>query len=160
MAVTDHDEIRNLLSLAACGDLDAADENRVAAHVARCGDCAAELELWRTVAGALRRMPTPQPSAGVIARVQAMAQAELAAQAEQRADQVNLVFLLLFAWALTLSGWLIVRLLTGGLAGWLELFGARAWTWMTGYALLGWLASSLIAVILLGQHYRNARRMV
>lgn len=89
-----------------------------------------------------------------------MAQAELAAQAEQRADQVNLVFLLLFAWALTLSGWLIVRLLTGGLAGWLELFGARAWTWMTGYALLGWLASSLIAVILLGQHYRNARRMV
>ena len=160
MAVTDHDEIRGMLALAASGDLDAAEENRVAAHVARCGDCAAELERWRTVVGELRRLPTPQPSAGAIARARAAAQAELAVQAEQRADQVNLVFLLLFAWALTLSGWLIVRLLTGGLAGWLELLGARVWTWMAGYALLGWLASSLIAVILLGQQHRNARRMV
>lgn len=158
--MTDHDAIHGLLSLAASDDLDAAEENRVAAHVARCAECAAELERWSGVLGDLRRLPTPQPSAAAVMQARAMAQAELASQIDQRADQVNLVFLLLFGWALTLSGWLIVRLLAGGLAGWLELFGGRAWTWMAGYALLGWLASSVVAVILIGQQHRNARRMV
>lgn len=157
--MNEHEEIRQLLSLAAAGDLDNADARRVESHLAGCTACAAELEHWRGIVGDLRRLPTPQPSAALLTRVRAMAEAEILAQAEQRSHQVNLVFLLLFAWALTLSVWLVFRLMTGGLFAWVQLFGGRLWVWMAGYTLLGWLTSSIAAVILLGMRQRSARRM-
>ena len=157
--MSEHGEIRELLSLAAAGDLDVAEERRVQAHVAGCEACAAELERWRGVVGDLRRLPTPQPSPGLVARVRVLAEAELVTESEQRSQQVNMVFLLLFAWALTLSGWVVLRVVSGGMLAWLDLFGGRLWVWMAGYALLGWLGSSFAAVILMGWKQRSARRM-
>jgi len=41
--MSEHEEIRSLLSLAAAGVLGEKEEQRVAVHVARCPECAAEL---------------------------------------------------------------------------------------------------------------------
>ena len=43
-AANEHEKIRFLLSLAASGALDSADEVSVASHVRNCPECAAELE--------------------------------------------------------------------------------------------------------------------
>jgi len=158
--MSEHQQIRALLALAAAGALDAAESRRVESHVAGCAACAAELEDLRVLSGALRALPTPQPAPNVVARTRALAEAELASRAEQRSEQLNLVFLLLFAWTLALAGWMVFRLFGGGLMDWLQMFGGRTWVWLAVYAGLGWLASSMIAVILIGQQQRSARRMV
>ena len=53
-AANEHDKIRSLLSLAASGALDSADELNVENHVWNCPECAAQLAEWRALAGGLQ----------------------------------------------------------------------------------------------------------
>ena len=75
-----NDELRDLLPAYAHGRLDAGDQSRVAAHVASCAACAAEIEIIRAARTSFSRVPTvdtgrivaslPAPSARPALRVE------------------------------------------------------------------------------------------
>ncbi len=155
--MSEHEEIWNLLSLAAAGVLEETEEQRVAVHVARCTECAAELEGWQALAGGLRRLPTPQAPAALVERVRARATAELAVQAEERFTYHVLAFLALFSWGIVLASWPIVRLVTQEVFGWLHL--QQIWLGLAAYMVLGWLATA-VAAGFLASYQRAARRAV
>ena len=71
--MNEHDAMRELLSLAAAGALDAAEQAKLGGHLAGCPACAAELDAWRELAGSLKRLPTPQAPLGLVERVRTLA---------------------------------------------------------------------------------------
>jgi anti-sigma factor RsiW len=146
--MNDHDAIRRMLALAAAGALEPDEERRVAAHVQSCASCAAELEEWQIVAGGLRRLPTPQPPASLVERARARAEARLAEEAEYRLHRGVMVFLVFFAWALTLMSWPLVRLVSGGLLGLLDPRLNQAWVGFAAFTTFVWLGGGTAAVLL------------
>jgi len=146
--MSEHETVRELLSLAIAGALDASDEQRVQQHLRGCGTCAAEFELLQGVANALRRLPTPQASASLVERTRARVEWQLAAEAENRWNRRVLVFLILFAWTLVLASWPVVRLLSSGLLGWFEPGFGRTWLSLAGYTALLWLTGGVAAATL------------
>lgn len=141
--MSEHEEIQNLLSLAAAGVLEEAEEQRVAAHAARCAECAAELEGWQALAGGLRRLPTPQAPAALVERVRVRAAAELAAHAQPQPFPAVAACAVLAAWMLAVMSWPAVR--------WFGQFFFRVelnWSWMVGSASLAWLCAGLIGIAL------------
>lgn len=157
--MTEHDEIRELLVLAAACALEPAEQLRLEQHLIGCAACAAEWEQWRELAGALRRLPTPQPPPALVERVRARAEAELAREAEGRWNRAVMAFLVLFAWTVTLASWPLVRLLGGSVLAWLGMPATQAWLWLGSYTVLAWVTAG-VAAALLGLRYRSARRTV
>ena len=155
--MNEHAKFRQQLPLAAADALDASEQRELEEHLRGCAACAAELERWSDLAGALRRMPTPQPSPLVVERARAQAEAELAARAEERWNYQVLVFLLLFSWTVALASWPIVRLLSEGMFGWLNL--QHTWLGLVAYTVLGWMGAA-VAAGFLGWRQRAARRAV
>lgn len=153
--MNEHEEIRNLLSLAAAGVLEETEEQRVAVHASRCPECAAELEGWQALAGGLRRLPTPQAPAALVERVRARAAAELAAQVEERSTHRVLAFLVLFSWVIALASWPIVRFVTQEVLGWFHV--QQIWLGLAAYTVLGWLSAAVMAGFLASKQ-RAARR--
>ena len=132
--MSDHDEMRALLGLAASGDLEAAEQRRVDAHVAACKGCAAELAHWRGLVGELHRLPTVQPSAALLRRVRASATAELAGQVESWWSQAAVACAVLAAWPVAVASWPAVRWLGSllvrvewGWGWWLAVSASLAW---------------------------------
>ena len=151
-----HETIRGMLALAAAGALDDKEARHVEEHTANCAECAAELERWQSLAGALRRVPTPQPSPQLLARVRAKAEWKLARKAEHREDAGVLVFLFLFSWTIVLVTLPIVRLVGAEAISWLEASHGSIGLWLGGYTLVGWLAAGV--AVLFGLRERGARR--
>lgn len=146
--MNDHDAIRQMLALAAAGALEPSEERRVAAHIQSCAGCAAELEEWQVIAGGLRRLPTPQPPASLVERARARAEARLAEEAEYRFHRGVMIFLVFFAWALTLMSWPLVRLVSGGLLGLLDPRLNQAWIGFAAFTTFAWLGGGAAAVLL------------
>lgn len=141
--MSEHEEIRPLLALAAAGVLEESEEQRVAAHVARCSECAAELEGWQALAGGLRMLPTMQAPAALVERVRAIAAAELAAQPESRRNLAAVAGAVMAAWLLAVVTWPAVR--------WLGGFFFRVefnWWWALGSASLAWLCAGVTGIAL------------
>jgi anti-sigma factor RsiW len=155
--MSEHDEIRGLLALAASGALESKEEERVARHLRSCALCSEELEDWRRIASGLRRLPTPQPPRGLVERARAQAEMKLAEESEQRWNRGVMIFLIVFAWAITLVSWPLVRLVTGGLLGMLDPRLNQAWIAFAGFTTLTWLGGGA-AAILLSLHQRRERR--
>ena len=156
--MSEHDAMREHLSLAAAGALDAAEEQRLARHLRECSECAKELEGWQFLAGELRRLPTPQAPAALVERVRAQLAWQLAAEAERRWNARMMIFLVMFAWTVTLASWPVVRLLTSGLAGWLDPSFGHTWIGLAGYTALVWLTGG-VAAATLALRRRRERRM-
>jgi anti-sigma factor RsiW len=156
--MNDHDEIRELLALAVAGGLVPAEEERVARHMRSCTRCAAEFESLRVVADGLRRLPTPQPSRGLVERTRARAEARFAEEAEHRWHRGVMVFVILFAWALTLASWPVFQLISSGLLGMLDSNWNQAWIRFASIATFVWLAGGA-AALLVGLDRRGERRM-
>ena len=155
--MTTHDEIRELLALAAAGALNSDEELELARHLRECTACTAELESWQSLAGSLRRLPTPQPPTGLIERVRAQVEWQFAAEAEQRWNHGVLAFVVLFAWTITLAGWPIFRLLTGDLFGWLSPGFGHTWLGLVGYTVMAWLTGGVAAATLAFTRRRERR---
>lgn len=151
------DEIRELLSLAAAGALDTEAENRVARHVSECASCSAELESWRDLAHGLRRVPTPQPAAGVVERARARAAHALAEEAERRRNRSVLILTIGLAWTMTLASWPVVRFVTDYLQLWLAIRTPETWHVFEGITAAGWLAGVVAAAALAWQQKRERR---
>lgn len=156
--MSDHDEIRNLLALAAAGALDLAEQQRVLGHARTCDECSNELESWQSLATGLRAVPTPQPSPALIQRTRALAEARLEEAAEARWQRNIMIFVVTFAWVLTILSWPLVRFATQGLADVLFPHFNQTWVGIAGSATVVWLTGGTAAV-LLSLRQRRERRL-
>jgi len=154
----EHARIREMLGLYVAGALDAGEESLILKHLGACAECAAELERWQSITGALRGLRTPQPSAALFARTRAAAEARLIEQAEQRHNRTVLVLVVVFSWAVTLAGWPIFRFATGGVLSLLDLQFREMWILFAAFTALTWLAGGSAAVLLSARR-RQERRL-
>ena len=155
--MNEHEKIRKQLPLASAGALDAAEQRQLDEHLRGCAACAAEAERWTELAGALRRLPTPQPSPALVERVRAGSEAVFAATDVEQFNYRLMAFLVLFSWTLVLASWPIVRLLTDGMFGWMNL--QQTWLGLAAYTVLGWMGAG-VAAGFLGWRQRAARRAI
>ncbi len=157
--MSEHERIREWLPLAAADALEAEEQRQLERHLAMCRECAEEWERWRLLVGSLKRLPTPQAPATLVERVRARIEALAAARAEQRVSQRALAWLVLFAWTVTLASWPVVRLISQGMAAWLDIGFVHTWLWLVGYTALSWFAAA-VAAVMLGLRQRPARRVL
>jgi hypothetical protein len=163
MAMSEHDKIRELLALAAAGALTAAEEKQVAEHVRSCVSCSNELDAWRPIASELRRLPTPQPSPWLVQATLARAEAKLTEQAEHDWNRRVMIFVLSFAWLLTIASWPVFHFVSGRFGSLLEpQFShtqfSHTWISFAAFTALGWLAGG-VAAVMLAIRQRGERRL-
>ena len=154
----EHDKLREQLSLAAAGALGADEEQRVLLHAETCAECADELAEWRSLAGGLRRLPTPQPRGEVVERAVARAAMRFAEEAEYRSNRKVLVFLVGFAWILTLASWPVFRMLSAGVLDWLDPRFNQTWVSFAALTCFLW-ATGGVAAVLLARQRQGERRL-
>jgi predicted anti-sigma-YlaC factor YlaD len=155
----EHAAIRELLTLAAAGALDDADERRVEDHLRGCLDCRAELAGWQRLTGALEALPTPQAPLALVERTRSRMERHALLRLERSQNRNLLIWLTVFAWASTLITWPVLQLFGGRLGGFVDL----SWTpagltqaWL-GYSVLAWMSTAIVAV-LLGKRHQQERR--
>jgi anti-sigma factor RsiW len=146
--MSNHDEIRSLLALATAGALDPAEEQRVLDHSRSCADCAKELEALQFIATGLRRLPTLQPSAALIQRTRAVAEARLEQEAEARWQRNVMIFVVTFGWLLAIVSWPLVRVVSGGLLDLLSPNLNQSWISFACVTAVVWLTGGTAAVLL------------
>jgi hypothetical protein len=151
-----HERVREWIALGAAEALERAEDRELAAHLALCADCSAELEQWRDLTAALRRLPTPQAPAALVERVRARMAAHAIAEAEQRGSRWVLFWLVLFAWTTTLAAWPVLRLVSDGTASWLDLRFLHTWYGLTVFTAVSWIAAGTAAAVL-GLRHRQTR---
>jgi anti-sigma factor RsiW len=158
--MSEHDEVRELLALAASGALESKEEERVARHIRSCALCSEQLDNWRLIASGLRRLPTPQPPRGLVERARARAEVRLAEEAERRWNRSVLIFVTVFAWVITLLSWPIFRLVSGWFLSSVDLGPAlnKSWIVFAVFTTLAWVGGGG-AAILLSLHQRRERSL-
>lgn len=155
--MTEHDEIRRLLSLAAAGALDATEDQRVAAHLRACPTCAAELASWQAIETGLRRIPTPQVPADLVARTIARAQMRFAEESDRRSERKMLALMTVFSWVFVALSWPLAQLLGHG---WLSLLGlgfVQGWKNFAVFTASCWIAGAAAAILLAMRRDRERR---
>lgn len=155
--MSEHESIKELLALAACGALDAPEQRHLEEHARECPECRRELEVWSAYSQGLRQLPQPPLPAQLVERTRARVWQARAATADRRWDEMMLGALALFAWTVGLTAWFVVRVFTGGA---LVIMGAnlvRFGTWSAVSTVLVWLTAA-VAALALGKRRRELRR--
>lgn len=155
--MSEHESMQALAALAAAGALDTAEQCRLEEHARECPACRRELEIWSAYAQGLRQIPQPTIPAQLMERTRARLWQERAAAADRRWDELMLGALALFAWTVGLTGWFVVRLVTGGA---LVIMGAnlvRFGTYSAVSTIMVWLTAAVAAMVL-GRRRREPRR--
>ncbi len=155
-AANEHEKIRSLLSLAASGALDSAEEVSVASHVRTCPECAAELEHWQALASRLRRLPTPQLSPVVLQRTVALVREAQSGADERRATLKVLIPLLALSWFSTIFSWPLFKLASSALRVVLGIHVEPDWRVFAFFVVWTWLAAG-VAAAMLSSHQRHRR---
>jgi len=140
--------VTGLLGLAAAGALDPAEAARVEEHLRECAACAAEAAEWRRLADRLARLPSPRPSHALVARTVEAIEERLAEQSERAWNGAALGFAVAFAWTMAVVSWLLLDLLTGGLAVRLDRPVGPTAAWYAAYVVAGWVTAGTAAVLL------------
>lgn len=156
-AMSEHEKIRELLPLAAAGALDAAEESRLAAHLRICQDCAAALSSWQEIQSDLRRIPTPQAPAPLVARTILLAQNQLIEESDRRAERRIIAVVLVFSWIFVAVSWPLAQFLGHG---WMSLVGSgfkESWENFAVFTGLSWLAGAAAAILLAARKQRERR---
>ncbi|MFZ0278654.1 MAG: hypothetical protein WA254_02800 [Candidatus Sulfotelmatobacter sp.] len=156
--MNEHDKIRELLALAAADALTSAEEEQVAEHVRSCIACSNELGPWRPIASELRRLPTPQPSSWLVQATLARAEAKLTEQAEHDWNRCVMIFVVAFAWLLTITSWPVFHFVSGRFASLLEPHFSHPWISFAAFTALEWLAGG-VAAVMLAIRQRGERRL-
>jgi len=150
-----HDDIRDLLSLAAAGALDAAEQRQVEEHLRQCSSCRAELESWQRLTGALEALPTPQAPLGLVERTRRQMENQLAIRGEQRTKRSLFAWLIVVGWTTTFLTWPLFHW-GSNLAGILDISVSETGitqVWI-GYIVVTWTVTAIVAG-LLGHRYRQ-----
>lgn len=145
--MSEHEAIRTLLPLAAAGALGAEEQRGLESHLRDCNLCAAELQTYQLIGQALARTPLPPLPERLLERTRARILRQEAARFERRWSDMILACLMLFGWTVTLTVWLLWRVMTGG--GGLLDFSLRSMAmWLGGTTLLAWLTAGAAAILL------------
>jgi hypothetical protein len=155
--MNDHEKIRELLALSVADALTQAEEEQVMNHARSCAECSSELDSWRLLAAGMRRLPTPQPRPLIVERARARAEIRFAEEVENRWHRIVMIGVILFAWALTLMSWPVVRLVSGGLLGMLDPRLNHAWLGFAAFTTIIWMTGGAAAVFLSLQQRRERR---
>lgn len=156
--MSEHDKIRELLALAAAGVLTPAEERQVEEHVRSCIACSNELGAWRPIASELRRLPTPQPSSWLVQATLARAEAKVAERVEHDWNRRVIIFVVAFAWLLTIASWPVFNFVSGRFGSLLGPQSTRTWISFAAFTALGWLAGG-VAAVMLAIRQRGERRL-
>ena len=156
--MNEHDKIRELLALAAAEVLTSAEEKQVAEHVRTCIACSNQLEAWQPIASELRRLPTPQPSSWLIHATLARAQAKITEQAEHDWNRRVMIFVVAFAWLLTIASWPVFKFVSGHFGSLIEPQFSHSWSSFAAFTALEWFAGG-VAAVMLAIRQRGERRM-
>jgi len=154
----EHDKVRELLALAAADALTSPEEKRVAEHVRSCIACSNELGVWRPIVRELRRLPTPQPSSWLVQATLARAEAKFTEQAEHDWNRWVMLFVLSFAWLLTIASWPAFQFLSGRFGSFLGPQFRHTWISFAAFTAVGWLAGG-VAAVMLAIRLRGERRL-
>lgn len=157
--MSEHESIRELLSLAAAGVLSADEQRRVEQHVAACDACRRRLEMWQSYSRELVRIPAPIAPKHLAERTCARILQQRATAAERRWDDIVLAVLVLFGWTVTLVTWILFRLFTGGLLSVVEYGFIRIVIWSGASTVFAWLTAA-VAAVMLGSQRRATRRVI
>lgn len=156
--MNEHERIREQMSLASAGALDASEERELSQHLASCAECRAEFEQWRELGAGLRRLPTPQAPAAMVERTRVALVTLTVERREQRSSRRTMVWLVLFAWTTMIATWPVLKLISSGAASTLDLDFVRTWHVLVVITILGWVAAGAAAVFL-GLRHRQERRL-
>jgi anti-sigma factor RsiW len=155
--MNEHNEIRNLLALAAAGALEPDEQAKLNAHLRGCKQCAARLDSFSNIATALGKLPPAGPPLGLAARTRARVSAELMSQAERRSHHLLVGLLICFGWILTLATLFLGRHFAAGLG---QIVGVPPAPFVGGlisYAFFSALASAAFAGVI-GPRLQATRR--
>jgi anti-sigma factor RsiW len=155
--MTEHEKLKELISLGAAGALGESEERALAVHVARCEECAAELENWRELGAALRRVPTPQAPAQLVERVRAQMVAQGFAEMERRQNFRVAAWLGLVGWTVTLASWPLLRLLSNEAANVMDVQLLHTWYGLFAITVGGWVAAGAAAAMVALRHRQERR---
>jgi hypothetical protein len=148
--MNEHESIKEKLTLAASGSLDAMEYRQVQRHTAECEPCRRELERWSLYTQGLQRLPHPGIPAGLVERTQAQMLASHAAVAQHRKDALTSAWTLgaltAFGWASSFTFWNLVELFTG----------INALVWFLASTGLVWLTAGS-AVVMFGYRRKVGR---
>ena len=144
--MTEHDRIIEQLALSGAGDIPPGEIRRLQQHLATCEQCRRANEDYAFLADTLRSLPTPQPSAELLARVRAMAAARLAQNQESSREAALLAPLVVASWAVALATWPWLRAAgTCVFTGW-HLPGGSVSTALAAYSIVGILMAGVAAI--------------
>jgi anti-sigma factor RsiW len=153
------DHPAELLALHAAGVLDAAEEASLAAHLRQCAVCTTRVGEWRGLAQALRAQQAPRLSPALVARTLRAVESVAAERGERAWNRAALGFLIAFGWTLTVSVWLLFKLVGGAMRPLVEGPLASAGLWFAGYLVVGWVVAGAAAT-LLGRRAQEEGRAV
>jgi len=157
--MNEHNEIRDLLTLAAAGALNAEEQRRVEKHLRECPACKAEFDSWQQLTSALSKLPTPEAPAGLVERTRRQLINQAAVQKERRWNHLVMGCLILFGWALTFLSWPALQVVGDKAAQWLDIpLTTVTWAWMV-YTVAAWIATGVVAGFL-GKRYQQEGRAV
>jgi|GEM_PF-1179533 anti-sigma factor RsiW len=152
-----HSEIRELLTLAAAGVLDAAEQRQVEEHLVQCEACRADFQSLGRLTGALQKQVMPQAPRGLVQQTRRILELRLLAQRDRRRSYFFLGALAILGWTLTLLNWPLLHLMDGPLIRAFNLSGTQlTWMWTT-YILAAWLGTALAAAVL-GKRFQQEGR--
>jgi anti-sigma factor RsiW len=152
-----HDKVRDLLTLAAAGALDAAEQRQVEEHLRQCSGCRAELESWQRLTGALEALSTPQAPLGLVERTRRQLEAQASVQAERKRKRALFLWLTVLGWASTLLTWPLFQFFGSRLGGVLDVSSQGVNQVWVGYLVVSWMISAVVAG-LLGQRRQQEGR--
>lgn len=150
--MNDHDRIRGLFPLAAAGALDESEERDLSAHLTSCADCAAELEGWNALTGALRRMPTPQAPANLVHRVQLQLLTHAIREQERQRSHRAFFWLILFGWTMTFATWPVLRFASNAASTLLHVEFLHTWYGPATFSVVSWIGAAAAAAFLCLRH--------
>lgn len=132
--MNEHEKTQSSLPQLIAGTLSPSEAIQVRSHLAECGECARQEQVWRGLARAMKRIPETTPTPVRLARIAALAQARREEVLEHRWNRLVLTGLVLYGWALFVVS---VPLLPAGVK-WLEMHLALPLPAVVILALIFW----------------------
>jgi anti-sigma factor RsiW len=107
--MSEHARIRELLPLAASGDISPEEMRLVREHLSRCEACARLSQDYGALGSALRSLPTPQPREEVVTRVLALAELRLERRRASGSEAAVPAALVVAGWIMALATWPLAK---------------------------------------------------
>ena len=157
--MSEHERIRELLPLAASGDISPGELRAVHEHLSRCESCAGMYQDYGVLGSALRSLPTPQPREAVVARVLELAESRLGRSSANPREAFILAPLVVAGWLMAVATWPFARAATVWIfTGWRVPHGGLG-TALAFYSILGCILAC-VSALAVGRRARIVGRRI